>query len=496
MTAMRSISFLLFLIGAAASAQDWTLLNPAFKYNFSDDGSDTISNQVFVADITLLGVDSFRYELNKVGAWCASCPGQGGGWLVNQPQFMGLRATVTSTSWVLEWADREVSIYPQVGTGGSWSYDMDQSITATVTNISEELVFGVVDSVKVISLSDGGTIRIAKAHGLLEMPGPDDGPFLAIGIQELGLGSVIPAADAFFALMPGDVVQYHTELFEQTNGSTEITEYETKYTITDRSMSADTLVLGYSAIRSGQTSTSSGGQGPQYTYMNDLFVGEWRVPSTDYGALGLISSYPGEVIHFAPHFYMYPDTLFCVAEHGIDADGKYVVRARKGNEYIVFGTLFSGSGDGPYGGTYFTYATMQAAEYRTGPGLQKLRYGQSSSGSAMTQRSYHELTGSVIGGDTIGVVHSDIFLGVSSDVPGTMFRLGPQPTNDRLVLNTDAGLSGDFSILDLEGRLIRIGRLTGTTRQEINVATLSEGMYVLVVTGDTGRTAQRFIIAR
>ena len=57
---MRSILLLIALSGSAASAQNWALLNPAYKYNYSNDGTDTISNQIFVTHIDTLGVDSFR----------------------------------------------------------------------------------------------------------------------------------------------------------------------------------------------------------------------------------------------------------------------------------------------------------------------------------------------------------------------------------------------------------------------------------------------------
>lgn len=495
---MRVIAFLPLLIGALASAQNWALLNPAYKYNFGNDGSDTISNQVFVTDIDTLGVDSFRYELNNIGVWCDGCPGppQGGGWLIDQPQFMGLRATVSTNSWFLEWSDLEVTIKPQAASGESWTYDLGQNLTATVTNLSEEQVYGILDSVKVISLSNGGSIRIAKAHGLLEFPGSDGGSFQALGIQELALGSVIPAADAFFALMPGDVVQYHTEGYSETNFSSSTSEYVIKYTITDRYTTNDTLVLVYSAIRAGEYQSYMDGQGGQSGFVNDVINGAWRVPSTDYVALGLISSYPGQVIYFAPNFNMYPNTLFCIAEHGIDDDGQYFVRARQGNNYVVFGSPNTGSGEGPYGGTYYTYSNWQAAEYRTGPGLQRRRYGQASSGSATESQSFLELTGSVIAGDTIGNVLSDSFLGVGTNAGESAFRIGPDPANDRLVLHSDEGLSGHYSILDLGGRLMHTDNLTGVTRQEIDVAALAEGMYVLVVVSDTRQEAQRFIIAR
>ncbi|HNK85042.1 MAG TPA: hypothetical protein PKL41_07565, partial [Flavobacteriales bacterium] len=63
----------LLLSALALHAQNWALLNPAYKYNYSNDGSDTISNQIFITHIDTLGPDSFKYELNKVVVRCDTC---------------------------------------------------------------------------------------------------------------------------------------------------------------------------------------------------------------------------------------------------------------------------------------------------------------------------------------------------------------------------------------------------------------------------------------
>ncbi|MBL0043901.1 MAG: hypothetical protein IPP33_05645 [Flavobacteriales bacterium] len=52
---MRSLTFISLLFCSVVSAQNWALLNPAYKYNYSNDGSDTISNRIFVTHIDTLG---------------------------------------------------------------------------------------------------------------------------------------------------------------------------------------------------------------------------------------------------------------------------------------------------------------------------------------------------------------------------------------------------------------------------------------------------------
>ena len=97
---MRYNILILFLsIGVLASAQNWALINPTYKYNYSNDGTDTISNQIFVTHVDTLGVDSFRYELNKIARVCDTCSSIAQILLLNQPQFMERRVNVGPTIW-------------------------------------------------------------------------------------------------------------------------------------------------------------------------------------------------------------------------------------------------------------------------------------------------------------------------------------------------------------------------------------------------------------
>ncbi|MBK8341315.1 MAG: hypothetical protein IPK99_15620 [Flavobacteriales bacterium] len=62
---MRSATLLLSLwCSAGLFAQNWALINPAYKYNYSLGGTDTITNQIFATQWIRLGPDSFRYAFN------------------------------------------------------------------------------------------------------------------------------------------------------------------------------------------------------------------------------------------------------------------------------------------------------------------------------------------------------------------------------------------------------------------------------------------------
>lgn len=101
----RWLVVLLFFSTAMLSAQDWALLNPAYKYNYSNDGTDTISNQIFVTHIDTLGSDSLLYDLNLIGVVCDTCPASLGSSCdgcfvrVGLPQFMGYQCFRCGNDW-------------------------------------------------------------------------------------------------------------------------------------------------------------------------------------------------------------------------------------------------------------------------------------------------------------------------------------------------------------------------------------------------------------
>ncbi|MEO5585529.1 MAG: hypothetical protein ABIQ75_08750, partial [Flavobacteriales bacterium] len=106
-------------------AQNWALINPDYKYNYSNEGTDTISNQIFVTHVDTLGVDSFRYAMNRVGIACMDCTqgltstcyfGSNNAVRAEQRQFMGWSLARTGDQWSMEGADT-LLIHPFNGLG-------------------------------------------------------------------------------------------------------------------------------------------------------------------------------------------------------------------------------------------------------------------------------------------------------------------------------------------------------------------------------------------
>src|SRR5436190_9540185 len=210
---MRKLYIFLFLLNTiAASAQNWALLNPAYKYNYADDGTDTISDQLFVTSIDTLGVDSFHYALNPIGISCAPCIdapvtcNSGAGLGIGRQQLFGLHATAAGTTWTLVGNDT-LLVLADAPLDATWLGP--SGIEATVSSVTEQLILGQPDSVKAIAFDNGASLIISKEHGIISYQ--DNGELYGlIGVQGgMDAGERFPTVIDFFNYQPGDILQYH-----------------------------------------------------------------------------------------------------------------------------------------------------------------------------------------------------------------------------------------------------------------------------------------------
>jgi hypothetical protein len=202
---MRPLALLIFCLSLSANAQNWALLNPAYKYNYSNDGTDTISNQVFVTHIDTLGPDSFRYELNTITELCDTCQGPQLFLKTNSPEFLQRRVRAGATVWHFSDPGSFV-ILPLRDVGMPWLFDTLANVQATVTLIDTVDQFGASVPRKTIQLSNGNVIQLSEAYGILNWI-----DHTLIGVQGAEVGSLIPTVAGFFPYQAGDVIQYRKE---------------------------------------------------------------------------------------------------------------------------------------------------------------------------------------------------------------------------------------------------------------------------------------------
>jgi len=466
---MRSLLLLfLALLGMGACAQNWALLNPAYKYNYSNDGSDTISNQVFVTHIDTLGVDSFRYELNRIAQRCSTC-GDTCNILVNLPQFLSLECISSGASFQIG-SEPSLLVRTQAPLGGSWIFDPLNMTEGVITDVTVMTVFGTSDSVKTMVTALSDTVRWSLDHGILKWHLHDGPSYDLLGVHGSNTGMLTPTLAEFFPFHPGDIVEY-------SYGTGDGWDYFSNWI---------KLYVNVREENDGQLIFS--GQAHIQSIVSGISVGDWQgthqwvVDTTSLPAISAIGSSPGALanIPITDH-----DNIYTLARHHINSDGRYVIQGeavQPDMEVFAMGsiegrTCIFGSRPGPCGtGLVLT----------EGLGAEVFAYclGQHSFSSFIT-------LGAVVDGDTIGTVHEDWYFHIGMDEMTTGIALTyPNPASDFVHIPGAEPFAG-YRLMDASGRQIATGILSES--RSIDVRSLEEGSYAVIL---KEQIPQRFIIAR
>ncbi|MCB0795757.1 MAG: T9SS type A sorting domain-containing protein [Flavobacteriales bacterium] len=490
----RWLVVLLFFSTAMLSAQDWALLNPAYKYNYSNDGTDTISNQIFVTHIDTLGSDSLLYDLNLIGVVCDTCPASLGSSCdgcfvrVGLPQFMGYQCFRSGNDWYFLGEDT-IRIKSHAAVGSSWLYDAGSGITATVDSIWSASVFNIQDTLQRIQVSNGGTVLLSRFFGLMRFEGPDAQHDL-IGIEGAGIGRLFPGPLDYFDFQPGDHLVYKVSSiwWATPPGGPAFhapTHFFHEVIIQGRTDLADSVVYHTSVARSNDYMSYTGWH---------LAVPAWQEPHDvwSFGTNSLLSAhpilgaYPGQILDTSICWWSSHGTRY-LAQHGLTADGRSTMSS----------TIVGQSTWGPTSGFrpqmvapgLFPASQWESVdiEFEEGLGLRKVEYKGAWLGASLSV----ELVGAVIAADTILPIPSIPWAVGIEETSMLGFGISPNPcTNEITVGGLSHGM--ELTIFDTSGRLVKAVRIKAEN-EKIGISELPPGAYLARA---NHRLPQRFIIAR
>lgn len=481
---MRHAAILLAYCTLAAHAQNWALLNPAYRYNYSNDGTDTISNQIRVMQVDTLGPDSFRYELNSVTELCDTCQGPQVFLRTNRAQFLQRSVLAGTTTW--HFSDPgSFTILPHSGVGTSWLFDTLANVQATVTVIDTVVQFGTSVPRKTIQLSNGNEIQLSETYGILSWIGHS-----LIGVHGADVGSLIPPVSAFYPYQAGDVIQYRTDY----NNCWPCNGHDSQFKITIAQAVDQDSAIAINGWLTGYThhyqEFGFGNYSHWYTYVDEPTT--WTAGSGTLPFFDLIGSYPGQLMGPVLSTGAFWSGLLCIARHGIDTNGRYIIRCEQipGVGYftqpisVMSGPLIEVQ-------PQFEFCSDAwppcGVEYRDGTGL--VQYG----GSFFETQESYVLDGTVVAGDTTGtVLTNDQLLVVHEAVRTTSYAISPNPAND--IITVEGVRTGEaITILDATGRSV-LTRNATSTREGIAIDHLPAGVYLLRC--GNARVPHRFLIAR
>ncbi|MGL5892042.1 MAG: T9SS type A sorting domain-containing protein [Bacteroidia bacterium] len=501
---------LLFSLTGMLSAQRWTpvMLNDTFHYRL--DGDSVISGTFLVESYNVSSGDTTFY-FNRTGcvnclfipnsiSGCDTCNG-----LRNQPAVVGGYSLVKNANGTCIFNGMDTAVLQTLAMpGDSWAFVPSRNITALLVSADTATVFGQPDSVKTIQLSSGDTVVFSAGHGIIRWPQSFGGNrnFNLIGIQNRNLGVRLRTLKDYYDFQPGDILQYQTN-YLQTWGSFPRTQGLIKVTILQRQDFPDSINYYCRFLLSSYTSSMNMNGPPPYS--------TFRLDSVTFSISTCADYYLNkpnkEVIrpHSSHSFCetfsnnnigcsdssFYPE--WAVMEFSLDSLGRNSVHYGdpESSGIYHFWTLASANSD-----TLIAEATPPtpystvSTRYTEGLGIVFGHWYEYNSG----QRD-EWLIGYYKGVDTVGIIHSDAYLGVGVEENLLQFvKLFPNPASEALRIElADLSETAQIDIINLQGEIVqRISTVQAVTT--ISTSELAAGMYLLRVQTDEGLSVQRVVI--
>jgi hypothetical protein len=478
---MRTLSTLLLLtINLLSFGQDWALINPAYRYNYSDDGTDTISNQVFVTGTELVGPDSIRFALNRTARSCMECPPPCNV-QVQLPQFLKGNCLRTEQSWTFG-DPTELEIRPHAQLGDQWVF---RPTDGTLCNVDQQTVlelFGVEDSVKRFTSEVGDTVVWSKDHGIVHWHVQGEASYTLIGIKGPDVGRQIPSLAQFFPYQPGDVVEYANRYVANMQSNT---NYK-KLTISSRTETDDQIILQGTMLRRWVHSSGS----TEATYYANA---AWIIDSAHVPMLRVLSAPPQHYVGPGPECEGYPrqNELSLVARHGIDTSGYYFVTTDDIGPITLFYPMDTVDQQ-CISVVGFGFQQENHVLFRQNLGL--VHY---SAHHGFTKESFG-IVGARIDGVEYGDMHSNeyFFTGISDPSSPEELGIYPNPADGQVSVDLGSIRSGSWRITDITGKVVSTGLLPATDKPQFDVTALPPSVYVLTLVADESRSSGRFAIAR
>lgn len=529
---------ILFILSQQISAQNWAPINSTEQFNYSLNNSDVITHAVKVDSVQVNGQDSV-FHFNRIFAKCDTCFlwldvltefFQEGGefYHENQTNFMGNEVLRSNNNWFFELNDSTTCLLkPKASLLETWEFTPGQN--AIVINESQENLFGVLDSTKLISVGNGNILKISKKHGIIEFPN-----FYGIaeynlkGIQERDYGTALPDFESVFDFEVGDVFLYdfHTRTSIGCAGSPGYQKTVhvgiIKKTVEDVSISPSSISVTYSTVlndtitESVYSSTSSENSVPQSTEV--LYLAEYGSEQETYNIEEFLEVNPipfGE--NNAGKFYEYDkmsDDRIIQYNGGYEFVGNAIERN-------FFHYNFYHDPDSDSEGYIWIYSNSNLNSdisdwlelengilghsrkaHSNSNGLGKISNYRSSSfpGQDSTEspassnfENTHLIAFVKMNGDSGGVMLTDEeVLGVAEFKSNSELSIYPNPTTNQLTISSDSRME-KITIFNSLGEEIKRVRTDGLNHS-FDLHNLSNGIYLAQVWFENGTTVQRRIV--
>ncbi len=483
----KTLTILSLIIAMAIQSQNWSPILPNEKMNYQHTDSAYITNTIWVDSVQVFDDNYTLYYLNRI---VKDVPGNLEITLRNQPQFLSKNMITEGYGIYTCSSPFNYLFFTLAGLGQTWGFT--GSIEAEITNITEEDVFGVQDSIKTISLSDGNEIRLSKNFGILKFPDFENGGYFELlGIQDTEYGEQVIDFWDIFDFEVGDVFQY-SENTGNPDGNGNIIR---KITITSKSTDNNSYSYDYDGIYH-----CSYGCWDYYTYTGNFTFIDSLTPLANYfnKQIAVIpyssSGYGTDRVLAIAKTYKDTESGITYKEYGIKEDetGFEFYKSDLFYEFDFFNDTI--------------YRYEQVSLLGMPCGLKGIGYANSigetfSFNGCFEYWSDESLMGYVTDGDTVGIITPDSILLLVGNgdikINNKTYKIYPNPADDWLYVKPQNSGKGIYSIKlrDVFGQLVRGEKEIRSSLYAMDISGLKSGVYFYEIEESSGNIQKgKFIV--
>ncbi len=471
MKKLQLIILMLFL-SINLFAQNWQPVNKSSVYNFQIDTADYITNTIKIDSVEIIDTDSVFY-FNRIMTNCDTCSNNENNYyaLKNQPQFLMREMVKKSDSLYIFQDTSEFRIMPRLKFGQSWIYDTENNISAVISYEGETDFFGIADSIKTISLSNGKSITISKNFGIIQFYAQTDYYYNLVGIEgNITLGEHLPNFWDFYNYDVGDVFQRQTYSASWGDGYYGFFRIK-KYEILSKEIRNDTITYEISG------------------WTKDIDIEDWGWPNVHYDTIAYtfedtiifidsVNHFTNKTNHEFIDIVEYTELQY-VEEPLLDKikttkeDNIYSKQCGTFDYYTHPFYHYSNIHADLFERNYYV-PDMVVYKYTEGLGLYYDMYY-----FEMANGDFH--MGKVHNGDTIGTIYSDSHFEYWAtninkiETQNTLIYPNPIKNGQNLQIKSDEEVL-EYNIYNISGQKVLSGNIYSN---EININSLFSGVYIL-----------------
>ena len=463
-----------------------------------------ITATIWTDSVEVNGNDSVFY-LNRI--MCDTCVTIIGGpnscdtcyAAINRPQFFQRSVSVFSNGAVNFRDTGNLMLMTLANVSDTWLFDSSWNVSATVTSIGMDSIFGSFDSIKTILLTTGDTIILSQNFGVLQFPhgyGTNSYYRLA-GIEGRNLGEQVPKFADFFDFDVGDMFEYKIADYTMECHPKDVIF---KYTITNRLVNGNVYDFAVDGIK----------------LLHDWMLWNPSCAPHDYYWTELFSNYHIVFIDSATHVTNkfnreYFILNYQIPELDIPCFGNYdsiydrIRMFPDSNNLLQKSFGISGLPDVNNQSYYFylNYLTdtlnpsglniawqSHSLIYTVGLGVTAKSY------SSCFEPSYEEhLTAYRKNGDTVGVFTPDsiLLMGLKQEQFKDDVLISPNPATSILLISHLPHKLMEISLTDIQGKTL-LKKTAEDFQVELDINDVESGLYFITIKSSAGIFSKKVLI--